>query len=285
MKAPGKRQIATRWLLVVGLQILSVLSLQSCKKDETEPAKTEAQQPQQRAVFGSTSESVRSEIPPQTPKIAAKPTGEASRSRERAPTTKPFDSKSRAASAEPQRPLVKDPGERMVGDDRGAVASNRASREPAGERFLHYEPPGSTVGDPGELNPEPQLSLSLTPIQSLIRRWTDTLLAHDLDSHISLYAPTLNRFNGATNVTRETVRASKNRLLASLVTVRRFEIYNLRIRSSGNGFVSAEFRVESDAVGSGVVGWYQLELRMIGDQWKICGEEKVQPLSRVAPRN
>jgi ketosteroid isomerase-like protein len=285
MKAPGKGRPATRWVLVVGLQLLSVLSVQSCKKDQTESAKREAQPPQQRAVFGSTPESVRSEIPPQTPKMAAKPTAEASRSRERAPTTKPFDSKSRATSAEPQWPLVTDMGERMVGDDRGAVASNRASPEPARERFLHYEPPGSTVSDTGELTPEPQVSGSMMPIENLIRRWTDTLLARDLDSHMSLYAPTLNRFNGATNIPRETVRAFKQKLLARLVAVRRFEIYNLRLRSSGNGFVTAEFRIESDAVDSGIAGWYQLVLRTIGGQWKIHGEEKVQPLSRVAPRN
>jgi len=123
------------------------------------------------------------------------------------------------------------------------------------------------------------------PVQNLIRRWTDTLLAGDVDSHMSLYGPTLNRFNGATNVPRETVRAFKQKLLARLVAVRRFEIYNLQLQSSRNGFVSAEFRIESDAVDSGVAGWYQLELRMIGDQWKIYGEEKMQPLSRVVPRN
>ena len=285
MDAPGKRRTATRWLLVAGLQILSVLSLQSCKKDQTESAKTEGKQLQQRPVFGSTPESVPSETHAQTPKITARPTGEASRSRQRAPTTQPFNSKSPAALAGRQRPLVKDSGERVVGVDRGAVASNRASREPAGERFLHYEPPGSTVGDTGELTPEPQVFESMKPIQNLIRRWTDTLLARDLDSHISLYPPTLNRFNGATNVPRETVRASKHKLLASLAAVRRFEIYNLRLRSLRNGFVSAEFRIDSDAVDSGVAGWYHLELGMFGDQWKIYAEEKVQPFSRVVPRN
>jgi hypothetical protein len=287
MDALGKRRTATRWLLVVGLQILSVLSLQSCKKDRTESAKTEVKQPQQRAVFGSTPESVPSETHAQTPKITVKRTDEASRSRQRAPTTEPapFDSKSPAVSAGRQRPIVKDSGERVVGDDHGAVASNRVSREPAGERFLHYEAPGSTVGDTGELTPEPQVSGSMKPIQNLIRRWTDTLLARDLDSHISLYAPTLNRFNGTTNVPRETVRASKQKLLGSLGAVRRFEIYNLRLRSLGNGFVSAEFRIDSDAVDGGVAGWYHLELGMIGDQWKIYAEEKVQPFSRVVPRN
>jgi Tol biopolymer transport system component len=60
---------------------------------------------------------------------------------------------------------------------------------------------------------------------------------------------------------------------------------NLRLRSLGNGFVSAEFRIDSDAVDSGVAGWYHLELGMIGDQWKIYAEEKVQPFSRVVPRN
>jgi hypothetical protein len=55
----------------------------------------------------------------------------------------------------------------------------------------------------------------MEPIQNLIRRWTDTLLARDLDSHMNLYVATLNRFNGATNVPRETVRASKQKLLAT----------------------------------------------------------------------
>src|SRR3954453_24013172 len=51
MKARDQRRTATRWLLVIGLQLPALLSVQSCKNDRAEP-KTEARDQQQRAVFG-----------------------------------------------------------------------------------------------------------------------------------------------------------------------------------------------------------------------------------------
>ena len=197
---------------------------------------------------------------------------------------KPVAPKSRADPSE--QPSVKDPGERRVGDGGVDVALNRR-REPAAERFLHYQPPGSSVGDPGELTgrmPEPQIPASTKPIRDLIRRWADTLLTGDLPSHMSLYAPTLDWFNASSNVARETVRASKQNLLSSLAGVRRFEIYDVRLSPSRGGSVIAAFRIESDAVASDVVGSYRLELRQVGGQWHIYGEEKVQPVSRRSGR-
>ena len=282
MRARDRRLTATRWLLVAGLQVPVLVCLQSCKNDRTEPVKTEAQDRQQRAVFGSAPEGVPSEIHDPS-KITPQPTAEASRFQERARTTEPVDAKSRAASGGPQRPPVQDPGGRRVGDGGVAVASNRAPRETVAERFLHYEPPGSRVGDPGELPSriaEPQISSSMRLIRDLIRRWADTLLSGDLPGHMNLYAPTLDRFNGSSNVARETVRASKDRLLPGLAGVRRFEMYDFRLLPSPSGSAIAEFRIESDAVARGVVGWYRLQLRQVDDQWKIYGEEKVEPVSR-----
>jgi hypothetical protein len=97
---------------------------------------------------------------------------------------------------------------------------------------------------------------------------------------MSLYAPTLDRFNGSSNVARETARGSKERLLSGFAGVRRFEMYNVRLLPSPGGSVIAEFRIESDA--RNVVGWYRLQLRQVDDQWKIYGEEKVEPVSQRA---
>ena len=56
--------------------------------------------------------------------------------------------------------------------------------------------------------------------------------------------------------------------------------YDLRLLPSRGGSMIAEFRIESDAAARGVVGWYRLELRQVDDQWKIYGEEKLEPVSR-----
>jgi hypothetical protein len=73
-------------------------------------------------------------------------------------------------------------------------------------------------------------------------------------------------------------------MLADLAGVRRFEIYDLRLRPSGDGLAYAEFRIESDVVTSTINGWYRLDLREAGGQWKIYGEEKLQPISRRSSR-
>jgi hypothetical protein len=275
---------ATCWLVVIGLQVPAQLLLQSCKNDRPEPVKTEAQDPQRRAVFGSSPDPVSSGIRSRTSKTSPASTLDTNRSKERSRRAEPVPPKS---GAQPQRPSVKDLGERRVGDDGPALALNRRPREPAAERFLHYQPPGSSVGDTGELTrriAEPQTAPSMKPIRDLIHRWADTLLSGNLPAHMSLYAPTLDRFNGSSDVPRETVRAFKHRLLSGLKGVRRFEMYDVRLLSSRDTSVVAEFRIESDAVARDIVGWYRLELRQVGGQWKIYSEEKVQAMSKGGGR-
>lgn len=274
---------ATRWLLMVGLQVPAFLSLQSCKNDRTEPVKTQAEDTRQRPVFGGEPDGGRPERRGPTSRSSPRPSVERSRAEVRVRTADPVGSKSRAASNEGHGRPVKDAGERSVGDGGVKIASNRAQRDLAAERFLHYQPPGSSVGDSGERAPrigEPQISESTKLFRDLIRRWADTLLTRDLQGHLSLYAATLDRFNGSLNVARETVRASKQRLLSGLAGVRQFEIHEVRLLPSRDGSVIAEFRIESDAAARGVVGWYRLHLRYVDDHWKIYGEEKVEPVSR-----
>jgi ketosteroid isomerase-like protein len=283
MSGQGRCRTATHWLVVIGLQLPALVLLQSCKNDRAKPVETAAHDPEKRAVFGSAPERVRSRVQQEGSKTS-QPAIKADKSQERARRADPVASESRTAAGEPQRSRVKDPGERRVGDDEVAIASNRTPRAPVAERFLHYEPPGSRVGDAGELaNPEPQISASAKPIRELIHRWADTLLNRDLRGHMSLYAPRVARFNGSSDVTRETVTAFKQRLLSGFAGVQRFEIYNVRL-STRDGSVIAEFRIESDAAGQGIAGWYRLVFRQDGGQWKIYGEEKLQPVSRRSGR-
>jgi hypothetical protein len=97
---------------------------------------------------------------------------------------------------------------------------------------------------------------------------------------MSLYAATLDRFNGSSEVARDAVRSSKQRLLSALADVQRFEMYDVRLAPSRGGSVVAEFRVEADAQAQVVAGWYRLQMRPVGNQWKIYGEERIQPVSR-----
>ena len=195
MKAPKQCRTTTRLLFMMGLQATALLLLQSCNNDRAEREKTQTEDPQQRAVFGSVPERAASGSP--TPRTSPEPGPEAARSQDRARTAEPVTPESPANSDTAQRSSVKDPGERRVGDAGVGVAANRSQQRQAADRFLHYDPPGSSVGDTGELarkTPEPQGSTSMKPVQNLIRRWADTLLTRDLSSHMSLYAATLARF-------------------------------------------------------------------------------------------
>lgn len=285
MWVPSRHQTIARWLFVIGLQVPALFVLQSCKNDRPAPVDTQVRdQPQERAVFGSAPERASVGTREEASPTNAPPIPDSNIAQERARKMEPGG---RISTPKPgpaeigtrQRASVGDPGERQVDD---GAASNRASREPA-KRFLHYRPPGSAVGDTGELSsrsPEPQTSASIESIRGLIQRWADTLLAGDLDSHMNLYAPTLSLFNGSSNVSRDAAKAAKRRLISRLAGVRRFEMYDVRLRQSRQASVQAEFRIESDVMNRGVAGWYRLELQLVGGQWKIYSEEKLQPVSR-----
>ncbi len=58
MRARSINRPVTRWLVVIGLQVPTLLVLPSCKNDRAESVKTEAQDLQQRAVFGSAPDSL-----------------------------------------------------------------------------------------------------------------------------------------------------------------------------------------------------------------------------------
>ncbi|MEJ7607402.1 MAG: hypothetical protein WKF37_14335 [Bryobacteraceae bacterium] len=184
-------------------------------------------------------------------------------------TERPPQIDRRSPAAEPERPqksAVRDPGERRA-------IPTQVPEARADSRVLRYEPPGSRVGDPGERPPVSEVSVSLKPIRELIQRWANTLLSGDLGSHMSLFAQRLDRFNGSPNVARETVSATKRRVLSGFSGVQRFEVNDLGLQPLSDGSVRAEFRIASNAP---IAGRYRLGLRLASGQWRIYAEEKVQ---------
>lgn len=239
-------------LLIVGLQVPALVFLGSCKNDRTEPVKTEVGDSRERAVFGS---------PPTRAPLERRPIASEPEQQSRIETHKPQE---RARRSEPRAASIQRPRS-TVGDS--------AERSGGNGRFLYYKPPGSPVGDPGERtahDPRPQLSTSGKLVRDLLGKWADTLLARDLAAHLSLYAP----------VVRETVKSSKQRLMSQLTDVRRFEMYDVRLTYFDNDSAIADFHVESDAGAPNVSGFYRLQLRQAGGQWKIYDEDVSQPVSR-----
>ena len=280
MSEPHRNRATTRRLVLVGLHLPAILLLQACSERASHPVKMGVEQ--DRPVFGTP----REQVPPGTESRTANTGKQLSlknKSQERARTAEPTLSKSQEESA-PERSQVGDPGERANDDRQVVISSNRTEREPVPDRFLHYQPPGSTVGDSGELTkfvPEEPAEVSTAVVRELLRRWADTLLARNLASHMNLYAPTLYRFHGSSNVPAESIKAAKQRVLSEITGLQRFEMHDVRLLRSRDGSVTAEFRVESDTAAASLAGSYRLLLRQVGGVWKIYEEERVQPMSQA----
>jgi hypothetical protein len=260
MRVHSRKRTVIYRLLIVGLQVPALVFLQSCKNDSTE--KAEAPNSRDRAVFGGAPGRAASERRPVSPQTTRQPKTEITEPQVRSRTAEPHDPEPRTAVQQPTT-IVGDPGERGARDK---------GRDSGAEPFLGYRPPGSHVGDPGERTaraPEPQLSTSGKLIRDLLRKWADTLLTRDLAGHMSLYTP----------VARQSTKASKQRLLSKLEDLRRFEMRDVRLMYLDSDSAIAEFRIESDAVTSGVAGFYRLELRQLSGEWKIAAEDVSQPVS------
>ena len=284
---------ATRWFCLLTLQQLPVLlTVQSCKNDlsaQTTPGDKESRPRYERPVFGGKEE------------VAASPTGPQSESRNSTRKDGPPQIKKPSPHGKIPRPQIRrsrsvpaaQPGEppHSWATDRARTVAPQVNRSqpsaPApANRFLHYQPPGSRISDPGELasrSVEPRESSSAdgTAVRDLLVRWADTFLSGNVRGHMNLYAPTLDYFSGSANVSREAVQAARQRLLAAPGEVRRFEMYDVRLLPAHGGGLYAEFRIESDAGNRGLAGWHRLELRRVGGgAWKIHGEEELRTLSR-----
>jgi hypothetical protein len=273
MGVPAILRSASRFLSVLSLVTVALLSLQSCK-NHTSPAGNEAREGlrgEPRAVFGerpgvpAEKRSRLSDISP-TPRT---PTERAAQLRDSLP-------KQEARTGGRNR-------SRQVDIPSGADQSAVLTRQQASNRFLYYRPPGARIGDTGEIGQEARSSPpSTSSIRGLIYHWADTLVSGNLDAHMALYAPSLDRFQGLSNVSRDSVRDDRQRLMRSFSGVRRFEIHDLRISNTSEDTAAADFRLmwSAGAYENASSVSHRLQLRRIGNAWKIAGEERLRLITR-----
>jgi ketosteroid isomerase-like protein len=271
MRRSSKLRTASRSIRTISLTLAVLAILQACKIDRS--AAPEREEQPSRPVFGD------------EPKQHSKPANA-----ETAKRNTPLDSEARrpndAETLEKLPSTIKQPPTTTTQSATRAdeeVASKAAP--PVGYpgeleakidgRIVRYQPPGARVSDPGELASQTRIARQpqvAHPIVALVHRWAETLLARDLNAHMALYASALARFDGHTNVNRETVRADKQGLMATLTNVRKFEIYDLTIREDpGSGVVVAVFRTEwqtSNHSNSSRAAWYRLTCRRSGSSWQ-----------------
>lgn len=115
----------------------------------------------------------------------------------------------------------------------------------------------------------------------VIERWRSSLASGDVDAHVAMYAPRLERFQRRRGVSRVTVGREKSRLLDRYPQVNRLEIHDVKLDSMKGDRAAVTFRRDWDANGSGSRRYagserQRLTFQRSGGSWKIVGEEELK---------
>jgi hypothetical protein len=112
-------------------------------------------------------------------------------------------------------------------------------------------------------------------IVDLVDRWVSSFRSRDLNTHVSLYAPSVERFFLARNVSLSQVRRVKQQAVASAGEIRQYTVENIEtdIDSPTRATVTFDktFEFSGGAPRSGKVRGV-LYLRRINENWRIVGE-------------
>jgi hypothetical protein len=113
-------------------------------------------------------------------------------------------------------------------------------------------------------------------IEELLKRWTSSLQARDLETQMSCYAPRLDTYFRSHNVSREEVRQDKQRFLQRYPEIRQLSLSNVQINTrSGNPEVTAlkswDFGGRKDWVGQVIT---HLTLEREDGRWVISSERE-----------
>ena len=113
----------------------------------------------------------------------------------------------------------------------------------------------------------------------LLHRWRETVVRGDVNAHAILYAPKMDKFFRRRNVTRETVRREKARMMELYPDVKRYEISDVRVESQRGTEAIVSFRKEWDMRGDRPFSGAErqrLKLRRIAGDLKIVSEEELK---------
>jgi hypothetical protein len=116
-------------------------------------------------------------------------------------------------------------------------------------------------------------------IDDLLNHWRDSVIRGDVNAHVILYAPKMDQFFRRRNVTRETVRREKARMMELYPRVNRYEISDIRVESQRGNEAVVSFRKEWDMRGDRPFSGAErqrLKLRRMSGDWKIVSEEETK---------
>ncbi len=109
-----------------------------------------------------------------------------------------------------------------------AVFGDTRSTTPAEARELEPETQQAAPVDESSRESEEAPAVPPSDINGLLDRWRDTVVRGDVNAHAILYAPKMDKFFRRRNVTRETVRREKARMMELYPDVKRYEISDVR---------------------------------------------------------
>lgn len=116
-------------------------------------------------------------------------------------------------------------------------------------------------------------------IDALLSKWRDTLIHHDLDGHVSCYAPMVYVFYNRRNVTRMGVREDRSRALSTYPEIRKYTISDVQLESLTATRAVVTFDKEWDTAGRGRSAGAEkgrLTLERLNGDWKIVAEQEVR---------
>ncbi|MFL6416214.1 MAG: dynamin family protein [Bryobacteraceae bacterium] len=112
-------------------------------------------------------------------------------------------------------------------------------------------------------------------ISAVLSRWTQTMLAGDIDGQMQCYGRTVERFFGRYNVNWSTLWTMKEAGFSKYPNVNRYQISNVELLNAAKDRVTLTFRKEWNATGvTNFAGASQIVLALgrFGESWKIISE-------------
>jgi hypothetical protein len=152
-------------------------------------------------------------------------------------------------------------------------------------------PPPDEAARLEEVEPEPREEAEIPPapvpaeeeaaIRDLLDRWAATIRARNAYAQAELYAPTVDVFYGARNVTQDWVRRRRLEELQSAIRVRRFDFSNVHTELPAANRAVVTFDKSWDFAGrkrrQGLAR-SQLVLLKVDGRWRISSERDVRLL-------
>jgi ketosteroid isomerase-like protein len=130
--------------------------------------------------------------------------------------------------------------------------------------------------EPISVNSSRPVSGSGAELESVVHAWADALNRGDVNRHVSFYAPRLERYFGATGVSRDAIAKDKRRVLGQHDTFQ-INVSDVRVESVEGDRAVVTFRKEWNSTGGRPFAGAErsrLVVANLGGEWKIVGEKE-----------